>query len=95
MPPTQKVCCLALCGIHLGPLRYLSSSSLLQPYLQVGVSDSLYDMGIFLVLKGFFIYQYFESAAAKELFEFQVSYSTGFFAMALCQAIYCTSSIFT
>lgn len=31
----QKVCCLALCGIHLGPLRYLSSSSLLQPYFQV------------------------------------------------------------
>ncbi|KAI9507304.1 hypothetical protein F5148DRAFT_981590 [Russula earlei] len=47
-PSGQRVCCLALCGIHLGPLRYLSSSSLLQPYLQ-----------------------YFESAAAKELFEFQ------------------------
>ena len=31
----QKICCLALCGIHLGPLRYLSSSSLLQPYIQV------------------------------------------------------------
>lgn len=31
----QKVCCLALCGIHLGPLRYLSSSSLVQPYIQV------------------------------------------------------------
>lgn len=31
----QKVCCLALCGIHLGPLRYLSTSSLLQPYIQV------------------------------------------------------------
>ncbi|TFK50658.1 hypothetical protein OE88DRAFT_1713075 [Heliocybe sulcata] len=44
----QRVCCLALCGIHLGPLRYLSSSSLLQPYIQ-----------------------YFESAAAGELFEFQ------------------------
>ncbi|KAI0061334.1 hypothetical protein BV25DRAFT_1886938 [Artomyces pyxidatus] len=47
-PSPQRVCCLALCGIHLGPLRYLSSSSLLQPYIQ-----------------------YFESAAAKELFEFQ------------------------
>ncbi|EPQ55541.1 hypothetical protein GLOTRDRAFT_138440 [Gloeophyllum trabeum ATCC 11539] len=46
--PPQRVCCLALCGIHLGPLRYLSSSSLLQPYIQ-----------------------YFESAAAKELFDFQ------------------------
>ncbi|KAG5641460.1 hypothetical protein DXG03_005137 [Asterophora parasitica] len=47
-PKPQRVCCLALCGIHLGPLRYLSSSSLLQPY-----------------------FQYFESAAARELFEFQ------------------------
>ncbi|KAJ3969735.1 hypothetical protein EV361DRAFT_919305 [Lentinula raphanica] len=46
--PPQRVCCLCLCGIHLGPLRYLSSSSLLQPYIQ-----------------------YFESAAARELFEFQ------------------------
>ena len=46
-PSTQRVCCLALCGIHLGPLRYLSSSSLLQPYIQVGVSDSLYDVGVF------------------------------------------------
>ncbi|RXW17278.1 hypothetical protein EST38_g8577 [Candolleomyces aberdarensis] len=44
----QRVCCLALCGIHLGPLRYLSSSSLVAPYIQ-----------------------YFESAAARELFEFQ------------------------
>ncbi|KAF9076352.1 hypothetical protein BDP27DRAFT_1313189 [Rhodocollybia butyracea] len=46
--PPQRVCCLCLCGIHLGPLRYLSSSSLLQPYIQ-----------------------YFESTAARELFEFQ------------------------
>ncbi|KAJ3729015.1 hypothetical protein DFJ43DRAFT_1084315 [Lentinula guzmanii] len=46
--PPQRVCCLCLCGIHLGPLRYLSTSSLLQPYIQ-----------------------YFESAAARELFEFQ------------------------
>ncbi|TCD63843.1 hypothetical protein EIP91_004885 [Steccherinum ochraceum] len=45
---TQKICCLALCGIHLGPLRYLKTSSLLQPYIQ-----------------------YFENAAARELFEFQ------------------------
>ncbi|KAG6878018.1 hypothetical protein C0993_000799 [Termitomyces sp. T159_Od127] len=44
----QRVCCLALCGIHLGPLRYLRSSTLLQPY-----------------------FQYFETAAARELFEFQ------------------------
>ena len=34
---TQRICCLALCGIHLGPLRYLKTSSLLQPYIQVGV----------------------------------------------------------
>jgi hypothetical protein len=46
-PPAQRVCCLALCGIHLGPLRYLSSSSLLQPYIQVGVSDILCDAGFF------------------------------------------------
>ncbi|KAG7096777.1 hypothetical protein E1B28_004187 [Marasmius oreades] len=44
----QRVCCLALCGIHLGPLRYLSSSALVQPFIQ-----------------------YFESTAARELFEFQ------------------------
>ena len=47
--PPQRVCMLALCGIHLGPLRYLSSSALVGPYLQ-----------------------YFESLAARELFEFQV-----------------------
>ncbi|GJE96161.1 hypothetical protein PsYK624_123540 [Phanerochaete sordida] len=44
----QRICCLALCGIHLGPLRYLRTSSLLQPYIQ-----------------------YFENAAAHELFDFQ------------------------
>ncbi|KAF9523697.1 hypothetical protein CPB83DRAFT_862502 [Crepidotus variabilis] len=44
----QRLCCLALCGIHLGPLRYLSSSTLVGPYIQ-----------------------YFESTAARELFEFQ------------------------
>ncbi|KAF8960837.1 hypothetical protein BDZ97DRAFT_1760478 [Flammula alnicola] len=32
----QRVCCLALCGIHLGPLRYLSSTTIPGPYLQVG-----------------------------------------------------------
>jgi len=31
----QKICCLAMCGIHLGPLRYLRNSSLVQPYLHV------------------------------------------------------------
>jgi hypothetical protein len=50
-PSAQRVCCLALCGTHLGPLRYLSSSSLLQPYIQVGVSVSVYDVGVFT--KGF------------------------------------------
>ncbi|KAI0270403.1 hypothetical protein BC834DRAFT_950148 [Gloeopeniophorella convolvens] len=57
-PPAQRVCCLALCGIHLGPLRYLSSNSLLQPYIQASASS--------YIMAG-----YFESAAAKELFEFQ------------------------
>ena len=33
--PPQRTCCLALCGIHLGPLRYLGASSLVQPYIQV------------------------------------------------------------
>ena len=31
----QRIGFLALCGIHLGPLRYLGTSSLLQPYIQV------------------------------------------------------------
>ncbi|KAH9479021.1 hypothetical protein JR316_0007595 [Psilocybe cubensis] len=44
----QRICLLAMCGIHLGLLRYLSSSTLVGPYLQ-----------------------YFESMAARELFEFQ------------------------
>ncbi|RDX43370.1 hypothetical protein OH76DRAFT_1361312 [Lentinus brumalis] len=30
----QRVCLLSLCGVHLGPLRYLRTSSLLQPYFQ-------------------------------------------------------------
>jgi hypothetical protein len=38
----QRVCCLALCGIHLGPLRYLGSSTLVGPYLQVRVSFSFF-----------------------------------------------------
>jgi hypothetical protein len=46
-PSAQRVCCLALCGIHLGPLRYLSSSSLLQPYIQVGVSGRMYNVDDF------------------------------------------------
>jgi hypothetical protein len=31
----QRICCLALCGIHLGPLRYLNTSSMTKQYLQV------------------------------------------------------------
>jgi len=56
IPPIMphRVCCLALCGIHLGPLMYLQQSTLLQPYLH-----------------------WFESAAARELFEFQVSAKMG------------------
>jgi hypothetical protein len=43
----QKICMLALCGIHLGPLRYLSSSSLLQPYIQVRHTVVLELRGLF------------------------------------------------
>lgn len=52
LPPIapHRVCCLAMCGIHMGPLYSLNSSSLAQPYLQ-----------------------WFESQAARELFEFQVT----------------------
>ena len=45
-PSAQRVCCLALCGIHLGPLRYLSSSSLLQPYIQV--CECMYNVGVLI-----------------------------------------------
>lgn len=50
----QKICCLAMCGIHLGPLRYLRNSSLVQPYLHV--CFNLFPMywyweGPFLVLR--------------------------------------------
>lgn len=38
----QRVCCMGLCGIHLGPLRYLGSSTLVQPYIQVSW-PSLFD----------------------------------------------------
>ncbi|EJU05139.1 hypothetical protein DACRYDRAFT_19736, partial [Dacryopinax primogenitus] len=44
----QRVVCLALCGIHLGPLLYLNTSVLTQPWLH-----------------------YVETAAARELFDFQ------------------------
>jgi hypothetical protein len=48
----QKVALLAMCGVHLGPLYSISTSSVIQPYLQ-----------------------WFENAAARELFEFQDSES--------------------
>lgn len=35
----QQICCLNLCGIHLGPLRYLKLSSFIQPYIQVGTTQ--------------------------------------------------------
>jgi hypothetical protein len=44
----QKVAMLAMCGVHLGPLHSISTSTVIQPYLQ-----------------------WFENAAARELFEFQ------------------------
>ena len=35
----QRICCLNLCGIHLGPLRYMKSNSFIQPYIQVGTTQ--------------------------------------------------------
>ena len=40
----QRVCCMRLCGIHLGPLRYLSTVTLVQPYIQVSW-PSVFDNG--------------------------------------------------
>ncbi|KZV69431.1 hypothetical protein PENSPDRAFT_686408 [Peniophora sp. CONT] len=53
----QKVVCLALCGIHLGPLRYLGSSSLLQPYFQYLEGAAAREL---------FEFQNTESAVSKE-----------------------------
>ena len=61
----QRVCCVALCGIHLWPL---SSSTLVQPYIQVSWF-SVFDHRGKKVTFGF---KCFESIAARELFEFQV-----------------------
>ncbi|KLO18683.1 hypothetical protein SCHPADRAFT_899478 [Schizopora paradoxa] len=36
----QRVCCLALCGIHLGPFAYLQKSSLVMPYIQYFESEA-------------------------------------------------------
>lgn len=62
----QKICCLSLCGIHLGPLRYLKMSSFIQPYIQVRSFNTKEVRGADES------WQYFESAAAKEIFDFQV-----------------------
>ena len=43
----QKIAMLAMCGVHLGPIHSISTSTVIQPYLQ-----------------------WFENAAARELFEF-------------------------
>ena len=67
----QKVCLLALCGVHLGPLRYLKTSSLLQPYFQVRESP-LHHYWLTVLLTVGMILQYVENASARELFEFQV-----------------------
>jgi hypothetical protein len=37
----QRICCVALCGVHLGPLRYLGSSTLVQPYIQARLASWL------------------------------------------------------
>lgn len=65
---SQRICCLALCGIHLGPLRYMKTSSLLQPYIQVSESRVREGRSDRLTLR---FGQYFENAAARELFDFQ------------------------
>jgi len=44
----QRLAMLSMCGVHLGPLHSISTSTVIQPYLQ-----------------------WFENAAARELFEFQ------------------------
>jgi len=64
----QRVCCLALCGIHLGPFAYLQKSSLVMPYIQVrylSVGSTSWLMKVIFI-------KYFESEATTELFEFQV-----------------------
>lgn len=36
----QRVCCLALCGVNLGPFAYLQKSSLVMPYIQYFESEA-------------------------------------------------------
>ncbi|KAI5117815.1 hypothetical protein M0805_004945 [Coniferiporia weirii] len=61
MPPTvrnvQRICCLALCGIHLGPLAYLQKSSFLMPYIQYFESEAATEL---------FEFQHTESQVSKE-----------------------------
>jgi hypothetical protein len=42
----QRICCVALCGIHMGPLRYLNSSSMIKPYFQVSAMNLMCARGI-------------------------------------------------
>lgn len=65
----QRICCLSLCGVHLGPLRYLKMSSYIQPYIQVGDIRLAQSSDLWLMTLPA---QYFEGAAAQEIFEFQV-----------------------
>ena len=62
----QRVCCLALCGIHLGPLAYLQKNSFFMPYIQVYLCRTS------LKPNANQLSQWFENEAAAELFEFQV-----------------------
>ena len=57
-PRFQKLCCLAMCGIHLGPLRSLSTTTLLRPYLSAPSSFlCLKRELISTVITGFFALQ--------------------------------------
>ncbi|PPR02906.1 hypothetical protein CVT24_012213 [Panaeolus cyanescens] len=52
----QRVCCLAMCGIHLGPLRYLNNSGFVGPYIQYLESHAAREL---------FEFQNTESAVSK------------------------------
>ncbi|KAH8108390.1 hypothetical protein DFH11DRAFT_1517039 [Phellopilus nigrolimitatus] len=56
----QYVCCLALCGIHLGPLAYLHKNSFLMPYIQYFESEAAAEL---------FEFQNPESQVSKEYVE--------------------------
>jgi len=46
---SQRICCLSLCGVHLGPLRYLKMNSYIQPYIQVGDIHPAQCFGLWLI----------------------------------------------